>query len=97
MLTREQALVKARWFSLDPKVTAELLVRFAEECGVEWAPEPTPEPTIADGEIVRVVDGKNRTWAKGRTGGWWCIDDKFFDGWLDIPQPVTVLRSEAGR
>lgn len=72
-----------------------LIAEYAERAGVVWAPDPTPEPTIADGEIVRVVDSRERTWRRKPGDCWWlCIDDYFLGDWSDIPQPVTVLRPE---
>lgn len=65
----------------------------AEEAGVEWAPEPTPEPT-GDLSMVRVIDAWGTTWRSDPTGDWYRISTASIHPWSKVPQPATVLRPE---
>ena len=67
----------------------------AEEAGMEWAPEPTPEPTGDDLSTVRVIDAAGNTWLPG-IRCWIRLVEDSVEYWPEVPQPVTVLRPEGG-
>ena len=66
------------------------IAALVEEAGVEWDPEPTPEPT-GDLSKVRAIDAVGDTW-RWAPAGW--IGSAFTQPWSKVPQPVTVLRPE---
>lgn len=82
-----------RWRHSDRVPSGLEIAALAEEAGIEWGPEPTPEPTGGLSK-VRVIDANERTWRKDPTRGWYCIGFFTYVPWSEIPQPVTVLRPE---
>lgn len=106
-LTRSEVeqIVKAAMLDSEVRLRSHSIIAatIIEDLGdaLQLAPEPTPEPTVADGEIVRVEDADGDIWGPPGASGagvWRCLTASWSGRlWSDIPQPVTVLRPEADR
>lgn len=83
-----------RWgFDYGEPLDSEIAA-IAEEAGIEWDPEPTPEPT-GDPSMVRVIDAEGDTWGPASSiVGWVRVGGTRVQPWSGIPQPATVLRPE---
>lgn len=69
------------------------IVKIVEKAGIEWEPEPTPEPT-GDLTMTRIIDAKGNTW-RNETLGWVRLGFVYhIKAWSEVPQPATVLRPE---